>query len=535
MRKSGSGRALPAAFALACIVLVATLSSCARAAPGASKGGSLSFAITGDIVALDPAQAYDFTTNPVVNEITEGLLRFSPTGELLPNLAEKWESPDPKTYVYHLRKGVKFQDGSAMGADDVVFSLDRIRDPKTASSLAWMYGSVDRIERTDDSTVRISLKTPDAMFRYALATTAGHVISKAYYEAHASNFGKPEGGLLGTGPFKFASWKPGSEIVVERFDGYWDRDKGPFLDRVVFKIIGEDATRVTGLKTGEIDATIKLPVDLLPVVRSIKGAQLVGVEGLSDDWIAFNTRRKPLDDPQVRKAIITAFNVGAVMDGIVKEAGVAAGNQSVGPALWTYEKAAWETFQNTVEKYAYDPARARELLAKSRGAGGFKAKILTDGDAFRVNVAQALQADLAKLGIQLEIEKVGEAELTTRQFSGKRDYDIVMGGWGADFPDPAANIQPFLHSSGMGEGGSDFAVYSNPKVDALIDQQSRSSDDKERAKLLISALQLAAADAPYIFVDHPKIFYAASEKVGGYTMSPIWYWDSIARGMYLKK
>jgi peptide/nickel transport system substrate-binding protein len=368
-----------------------------------------------------------------------------------------------------------------------------------------------------------------------VATTAGHVVSKAYYDAHAAAFGKPEGGLLGTGPFRFASWKPGSEIVLERFDGYWDKAKGPFLDRLVFKIISEDAARVTGLRTGEIDATIRLPVELLPVVRSIKGAQLVGVEGLSDDWIAFNTKKKPFDDPAVRKAIITAFDLKSVMDNIVKDSGVAAGNQSVGPALWTFAKPAWENFQNTVEKYAYDPAKARELLSKSRGARGFKARILTDGDSFRVNVAQALQSDLKRIGIELEIEKVSEQELTTRQFSGKRDYDMVMGGWGADFPDPAANVQPFLQSSGIGDGGSDFAAYANPKVDALLDQQSRSSDDNERARLLISALQIAAADAPYIFVDHPKVFYAAREKVAGYTMSPIWYWDSIARGMYLRK
>ena len=350
------------------VVLVAALASlalvsCGNAGTGSGKqkGGAIVFALTGDIVALDPAQAYDFTTNPVVNEITEGLLKFSPAGELLPNLAEKWESPDPKTYLYTIRKGVTFSDGTPLTVDDVVFSLNRTRDPKTASPLAWMFGSVADIAKVDDSTVKVTLSQPDAQWRYALATTAGHVISKAYYESHAANFGKPEGGLLGTGPFVYKSWKAGSEIVLEKNKSYWDAANGPFIDKVTFKIIEESATRVTGLKTGEITATATLPVDLVPVVQGMSNVAVQGVEGFTDDWIAFNTKRAPFNDVNARRAAIYAFDVQAVQDTFVKDTGVAAKNQPVGPALWDICKG----------HLAGIPGRRGELhLRRGKGKGG---------------------------------------------------------------------------------------------------------------------------------------------------------------------
>lgn len=513
------------------LVIVAAFASLSCVKKDAAAGGSLVFALTGDIAALDPAQAYDFTTNPVVNSITEGLLRFSPKGELLPNLAEKWASPDPTTYVYTIRKGVKFQDGSPMTVEDAIFSLNRVRDKATASPLAWMLGSVKDIAKVDDSTIKISLSQPDAQFRYALATTAGHVISKAYYEAHKANFGKPDGGLLGTGPFKYVSWKAGSEIVLERFDGYWNKAALPDFGKAVFKIVPEGATRVAGLKTGEIDATAPFPIDLLPVARQLADVELQGVEGFSDDWAAFNTARAPFDDPQLRKAVIYSFDSKALLDAIVKDAGVSALNMPVGPALWTYAADAWKAYLDGAEKYAYDPAKAKAALAASKHPKGAKGKILTDGDSLRINAAQAIQAGAKSIGVELEIEKLSNEELTSRQFSGKRDYDLILGGWGSDYPDPAANVQPFLSSGLAGDGGSNFAVYKNKKVDALLDQQAVLSDDSKRAELLIQALSLSNADAPYIFIDHPKIFYASSKKVKGYVLSPIWYWDDLLRGV----
>jgi peptide/nickel transport system substrate-binding protein len=265
--------------------------------------GELVVGLQGDITAVDPAFAYDFTANPVVCQITEGLLKFENGETLAPNLAERWENPDPLTYIYYLRQDVTFQDGTPMTADDVIFSMERIRNPETASYVGWMYANVDTIEKTDEWTITVKLKQPDALWQYVPATTAGHVISKAYFDANAETFGKPEGGLLGTGPFKFVSWSTGSEIVMEKYDGYWDKaNGGPYLDRVVFKILPEATTRVAGLQTGEVHAllgTDGTPADQLPIAMGMDNVTVDFQDSYLTYFLAFNTQRPPFDNAQV--------------------------------------------------------------------------------------------------------------------------------------------------------------------------------------------------------------------------------------------
>jgi peptide/nickel transport system substrate-binding protein len=177
------------------------------AASSSSAGSDITFtvALDSDIVKLDPAFAYDFTTNPVVNQITEGLLSFDEQNQLVPVLAKDWSMTDDKTYVYNIRDDVTFSDGTAMTMDDVLFSINRTMDDATASYLQWMFSDVDSIEKTGDWQLTVHLKEPSATWKYVFGTTAGHIISKAYYEAHKDNFGTADGGLLGTGPFVFQS------------------------------------------------------------------------------------------------------------------------------------------------------------------------------------------------------------------------------------------------------------------------------------------------------------------------------------------
>ena len=216
-----------------------------------------------DIVALDATFAYDTTTTLVMSSITEGIMEFEGGTKLVPKLAELVENPDPLTWIYHIRQGVTFQDGSPMTADDVIFSMERTRDPEAGNYLGWMYSSVDKIEKVDDYTVKVTLTQPDAFWQYVPATMAGKVISKAYFEAHKDTYGKPEGGAMGTGPFKFVRWESGNLVELARNDSYWDKaNGGPYLDKITFKVLPEATTRVAGLQTGEIDVVIQaLPGD----------------------------------------------------------------------------------------------------------------------------------------------------------------------------------------------------------------------------------------------------------------------------------
>lgn len=498
------------------------------------SGGTITIGLAQDIVAVDPAFAYDFSTGPVVNQITEGLLKFNEKGELEPNIAKDWENPDDLTYIYHLRDDVKFSDGTPMTIDDVIFSMERIKDPKTASYVGWMYDNVDKIEKTDEWTVKVTLSKPDALFKYAPATTAGHVISKAYFEENKENFGKPDGGLVGTGPFKYVSWQTGSEIVLEKNENYWNKDGGPYVDKAVYKVIPEGTTRITGLKTGQLNIAVELPLDLIGKIEEMDNVRLDTSDSYLIDGIEFNTQREPFNDPKVRQAMNYALDKEKIIKQIIKDAGIPAEGSTVPPVMWTFAQDKWEQAYKELPNYSYDIEKAEKLMAESSVPEGFTAKISTDGDTLRMNAALALQAAVKPLGIDLEIEKLTGEELMSRTFGGARDYDIAIQNWGSDFPDPSGNLHPLFHSDNTGDGGANYANYKNAEVDKLLAEQNKLTDDEKRADLMIQAQKIIAEDSPWITLSHQKQMMAMTNDVEGYHVTPLWYWDGFLKDIKLK-
>jgi ABC-type transport system substrate-binding protein len=229
----------------------------------AQDATTVTYGLEGDVRGLEPALSYDFTANPVVCNISEGLMMFTPEGGLEPLIAETFEQPDEVTYVYTLRGGVVFSDGSPVTIDDVVASIARVRDPEVAGPLAWMYDVPEAtVERTNDKTITITLATPSALFRYVAATTAGHVIPVAAIEQFGLDLLRNP---VGTGPYMLANWAAGSEIVLEKNPNYWQEGK-PYFDRFIYKIVEEGTTRVTGLKNGELSMVAQLPPDQIEAV-----------------------------------------------------------------------------------------------------------------------------------------------------------------------------------------------------------------------------------------------------------------------------
>jgi peptide/nickel transport system substrate-binding protein len=504
--------------------------------------GELVVGLQGDVVAIDPVYAYDFTANPVVNQVTEGLLKFENGETIVPNLAERFENPDPLTYIYHLRQDVTFQDGTPMTIDDVIFSMERTRNPDTASYVGWMYSSVDTIERTDDWTVTVKLKEPDALWQYVLATTAGHVISKAYYEANAETFGKPEGGVMGTGPFKFVSWATGSEIVLEKYDGYWNKaNGGPYLDRIVLKILPEATTRVAGLQTGEIDLVIGTdgaPSDQLPIVQGMDNVTLSFTDSYYTNFLAFNTQVAPFNNVKVRQALNYALDKQLLMQNLypIPEAVIVARAVDVMPRLWTFEKEKWQAAYEQLPAYEVDMEKAAQLLEESGVADQLNGMTITaDENPLAMGLALALQAAVAELGYQLEINKVTYQEIISLSFGGARDYEILSGAWGSDFPDPAGNLLPVFHSRYVGDGGSNFGNYKNEEVDKLLDEQNALTDPTARTELMIQAQQIIADESVWIPVMHPKQVFVLNNEFEGYTVTPLWYWDAFIKDIKMKQ
>ncbi|MGQ9628109.1 MAG: ABC transporter substrate-binding protein [Anaerolineae bacterium] len=517
------------------VLLTVALLPGAVSAAEPKMGGTAVVAIAADPRAIDPAFAYDFDTNPVVTQIGEGLLKIDAEGKIQPLLAESWENPDPLTYIYHIRKGVKFHNGEEMTAEDVVFSLERIRDPKLASYLAWMFENVDTIEKTGDWEVTVKLKKFDASWRYVPATSAGHVISKKWAEEVGDKLGAADTGLVGTGPFKFVSWDSGNEVVIERFDEYWDKASGgPYLDRVVYKILPEANTRVAGLGTGEIDIAIgNIPLDLLPVVEDMSNLVVKSTPSYFNESFFFNCQRGPFKDPKVRQAINYALDKDTLFKELVGSGGDKPKSMPVGPAMWTYAKELWEKAYEDLPDYAYNLEKAKQLMAESSVPEGFEATITTNPDPLYLNTALAIQDAVKPLGIELSIEKVTLEERYEIQWNAERNYDIIPVIWGADFPDPLGNLVPIFHSANVGDGGNNFSNYINPKVDELFDKAMAEPDDTERAKLLIEAQKIIAEDCPLIVIEFVRVIMPMNKRLTGYDPVPLWFWDPFMKDIYL--
>ena len=487
---------------------------------------TFTIALDSDIVKLDPAFAYDFTTNPVVNQITQGLLTFDENNELQPMLASSWEQVDDVTYVYQIRDDVTFSDGSAMTMDDVLYSLERTRDPDTASYLGWMFDNVASIEQTGDWELTVTLSQPDATWQYVPGTTACHIISKAYAEKVGDKLGTPEGGLVGTGPYKYVSWQNGASVELTRNENYWGEDAGSF-DNLTFKIITEDTTRVTALQTGDVDCTVAPPESMLDVLKSDENLTLTASPGFGVTFLAFNTQKAPFNDAKVRQAIYSAIDLDTIYETLIKDAGEPSTALPNSTALFGAEPEAWTEYAANAPQHTYDVEAAKALLAEVGYADGFECAITISDNSLRNTIALAIQEQLAKIGVTVTINKVSTDEHTAYQFgenrdaNGVRDYDMIMAGWEADYPDPSGNLMPLC----QGGNSSNSAAYNNEEVTNLINQQLQLSDPTQRNDLMFQALDIVMEDVPYIYLYYPVKNIAINSAYKGVTMNASWIWN----------
>lgn len=511
-----------------------------QAASTPQMGGKITTAIEGEPASVDPAFDYDFVSGLATSSITEPLLVFCEQDtKVCPNLAESYEiSPDGMTYTLKIRQGVQFSDGTPMTVDDVVFSLNRIRDPKLGSYVGWMLAKVKDVQAPDASTVVITLSEPDALFEYALASTAAHVVSKAFVTKAGKDYGTAAVGSIGTGPFKLDTWKTGDYQRLVRNDTYWNKaNGGPYLDEITIKILPEPTTRVAGLQTGEIDYLINnVPSDQYATVQSIEGVNLTFIPSYYGEWITMNVQAAPFDNVKVRQALNYAFDKKSVRQLYYGADALDTKATLVNPTLWTFEKDAWQSAWDQLPSYDQDLAKAKQLLDESGVADQLNGKTIAyyESTPSIKGAAEAFIADMAKVGITIEAKKVTYQESVSMQFGDHTNYDLFVGSWGSDFPDPSGNLRPNFASENTVAGGANASNYKNAKVDELLTKQNTLPNDKaQRAQLLIEAQKLIAEDSPVIVTAYPGWPLAVSKKLGGVEAYSLWYWQSLFKNLYI--
>ena len=530
-------------IALSMLLVVGLLAGCGGGGSSSGGGGNsgggeayetpttFTVGLQGDPVSLDPAFAYDWVANPVVNHVSETLLTFDENNELECLLCESWEAVDDTTYVYNVRSDVTWSTGEPMTMEDVMFSLERTMDPEFGSYLQWMYAPVESIEQTGDWQFTVKLTAPNANWQYVLGTTAGSIINKAQFEELGEAFGTANGMPIGTGAYQYVKWSMGQEVVLEKNPNYWDAANHPVqMENIVYKLIAEDTTRVTGCLNGDIDFTVYTPADMVDKINATDFLTVDEVESFGVCCLNFNCQKAPFDDVRVRQAVAYAINLDEIQENIIKSAGTEGKVMPNSLALCVLGTEKFEDFANGANNYDYDVEKAKALLKEAGYEDGFEVNLVINEVSIRYDIALAIQNYLAEVGITVTVDQLSDDEHQNVGFGyildtdGKRKYDMLIGGWEADYPDINGNFEP-LYASYNIDQGANYSAYINDEVDDLCIKCNASLDNDERVDLLIKAMGIANEEMPRYNLYYPVRQITRNVHFGGFIINESWVWN----------
>jgi peptide/nickel transport system substrate-binding protein len=441
------------------------------------------FLIESSPANLDPRVGTDAQSEHIDELMFDGLVARDASFHFTPALAERWEQPDPKTLIFHLRDGVRFHDGRAMTARDVVWTINSMRNGAVISPKAAAYASVNTLEAVDPRTVTFHLKQPDNFLLTNLSTGAMGIVP----EGSGREFWRHP---VGTGPFRFVSQQIDQEVVVERNPLSWS--VAPKLERVRFSVVPDSITESLELEKGSGDVAINsLPMDALPVLAKRPNLRVDDAPGTQIQYLAFNTQDALLKDARVRQAISCAIDRSLIIQSLM--GGHAQPAQSMLPANhW-----AWS---GSGPRFDYDPARAARLLDEAGHPAG------RDGVRFHLTMktssvedvrllAAVLQQQLARVGIALDLRSYEFATFYSDVTRGA--FQLYSLRW------IGGNEQPDIFSYAFSTArfspkGANRGHYSNARLDALLDDAAESSDVAKRRADYAAAQEILARDLPAI-------------------------------------
>lgn len=426
---------------------------------------------------LDPTAGAAAAIDEVLYaNVFEGLTRIGPDGSVGTGLATDWSaSEDGLTWTFTLRDGVSFHDGAPFDASVAKFSLDRARAPGAENAQPQLFAAIDEVRAPDSTTLVIALSEPDADLPYALGWGDAVMVHPDTAETNKQS-------PVGTGPFRFDEWRRGSRIVLERNQDYWAQP--PALPRVEFVFIAEPATALAAMMAGDISAFPNFPApEMLPVLESDPRftVEIGTTEG--ETIMAMNARRAPLDDVRVRRAIASAIDRQALVDGAMYGTATPIGSHYPPHA---------PGYVDLTGVNAYDPERAKSLLAEA-GVEGLSLELALPPPSYARRSGEIIAAQLRAVGIEAQLKPVEWAEWLANVFRG-HEYDLTI----------VSHTEP----SDIGiYGRKDYYFHvDDAELDQVLAALQRETDPDARLQLLAKAQQLIADDAVNAFLfQFPKI------------------------------
>ncbi len=481
-------------------------------------GGTLVYAQTGDAVSLYPHRITELISGEVTIQINETLVRLDAKGNPVPLLAKSWtESPDGQTWTFNLVSGVKFTDGTPFNAQAAKFNLDTIRDPKNSLPARAVIEAIDNVEAKDDSTLVVHTKIPYSPLLYHLSHYSIGMVSPAAIQKYGKDIDQNP---VGTGPFKFSQWVPKESITLVRNDDYWGPK--PYLEKIIFRSMPENSSRVAALEKGEVDLITNVPPQEVSRLQGEKGLNILIVPFNRVIFIHMNNSKKPFSDPKVRQAMELAVDRESIVKNILKGFGQVA-DGPVASNVFGFAR---------LGLLSYNPDKAKQLLAEAGYPNGFETTILTPDGRYLGDreTAEAVAGQLSAIGVKAKVQ-VMDWSAYLAQFRVPADqstYQMGLLGLGPSTNEADWVLYGMYDSKSQSPVSNNRSYYSNPQADALILQAESELDPQKQQEIYAQALKVIETDAPDLWLHELKQLYGIRDNVQGIETLPV-------EGLYLNQ
>ncbi|BFO33880.1 ABC transporter substrate-binding protein [Klebsiella pasteurii] len=490
--------------------------------------------------SLDPHKVESDVENNIISDLFEGLVSVSPTGEIEPRLAEKWENKDNTVWTFHLRPGVTWSDGTAITAQDIVWSWQRLVSPLTASPYASYPGNMHivngaeiaqgkkapetlGVKALDDATLVVTLTQPNAAFLAMLAHPSLVPLDKVLISRYGDKWTKPEH-MVTSGPYKLSQWVVNERIVAERNPRYWD-NAHTVINKVTYLPISSETADVNRYKAGEIDIVYTVPINQFAQLKKTMGDQLDVSPQLATYYYEFNTTRPPFNDSRVRRALNMALDKDIIAEKVLgqgqRPAWLISQPDIGGVELHNPEYASWPRDKRIAE--------AKKLLSEAgyNESHPLVFNLLYNTSESHQRIAIAASSMWKKnLGVEAKLQN--QEWKTMLDTMHTHNFDAVRYAWIADYDDAAT----FLNNFRTGDS-ENTSQYSNPAYDEALRNAAKASDTMARGKFYQQAEDLLGQDVPAIPVYHYVRTHLVKPWVGGFTPDKLGYYYS--KDMYIKK
>ncbi|MGE7924993.1 ABC transporter substrate-binding protein [Viridibacillus arvi] len=499
-------RLMIVAMIVVCMFLISACSGGKESGGGSSGNGKtqeIKVRVNDDPDFLDPHLATASISFQMILNMFEGLFAPETDGSLKPAIAESYElSKDGLTYTFKIRQNVKFHSGNVLKVEDILYTFEHLMGTKNGKPLSGNFGNVESVKAPDESTIVIKLKEPNSNFLYSLTALQSAIVPK-------DNDGKQNENPIGTGPFKFVKYTPGSNLVLEKNLDYW-QENIPYLDKVTFAFQSDDNSAVMSLIAKEVDLT------------GVRGHRLSEVENdfnishqnnNSALIITFNEEKKPFNDLKVRQAINIAINKQDVIDSVYSGYATRLGS-NMSPAMGDYY------LDGLQDVYARDINKAKKLLSEAGYPKGFKTKItVSSHNDMYSNIAQIAAENLKEIGIDVEIEVVEWGIWLERVYFG-RDYEMTTIDLTGK-PSAYEILNDYISTNDK----ENFFRFNNKEFDKVMSDVLKETDQKKQIEMYKRAQEILSEQSAAVYIADYQVLWAANKKIEGLKSYPFWFHD----------